>query len=136
MGRCRGAARRVSSAHPQQVSELTLWCCLSRGCACDGDARSLSGSVLGTHRLPSQSRLPWVPLKHSKGIKGFRLPSTTCSPPRLSPVILGVGTPTRDLFPLACGPPQTFALGAGGQEHTYLWSSHPTEAWGALEDME
>lgn len=49
---------------------------------------------------------------------------------------MGVGTPTRDLFPLPCGPLQAFALEEWGQKHTYLWSSHPTEAWGALEDIE
>lgn len=92
--------------------------------------------MLGTHRLPSQSRLPWVPLKHSKGVKGSSQAAQhqlQHQGPALSSRGWGLLPGIYSLWHVV--PPQTLG-GLGGQEHTYLWSSHPTEAWGALEDME
>lgn len=75
-------------------------------------AHSLLGWVLDTHRLPSQSRLPRVPLKHSKGIRDRQGKAAGCRLQRQGPA-LGTGSPprTRPLWhrvPLVLG-----GLGAG-----------------------
>lgn len=95
-------------------------------------ARSLSGSVLGTHRLPSQSGLPRVPLKHSKGVKEgrARLPGTDSST-RVQPC-QGAGSPTKDLSPLAQGPPDLCLGGLGGRSSPTFGPAtprRPGEPW-------
>lgn len=58
-------------------------------------------SVLGTHRLPSWSWLPWVPLKYSKAVRG----AGPCCPATGSP---------KDSSPLAWIPPRLLSQRAGG----------------------
>jgi len=82
-------------------------------------AHGLSGSVLGTHRLPSQSGLPWVPLKHSKGVKGgkARLPGADSST-RVQLYQHEDREHHQGLVPRGTGSPRPSSWGVRGQEHT------------------
>lgn len=61
-------------------------------------------------------------------------------PPEMQQRVSGSGLGGREshqgFIPSGMGSPRPLPCGAQGQEHTYLRSSHPTEAWRALEDAE
>lgn len=76
----------------------------------------MSGSVLGTHWLPLQSRLPWIPLKHRKSIKEGRARLLgTDSSTRVQPCQPWARSPTQDSSPLSWGPPDLCLGGVGGR---------------------